>query len=86
MTDNDHYSDQDIAIDDHRADLICAINGALNALTRARSSLTALMSNQVYDIAFVEGSTGGDVAAFLDDSLRFTRAAHLLTREVTDAN
>lgn len=84
MTDQQHLTDRDIAIEDHRADLICAINGALNALTRARSSLTALISNQVYDTEFAEGATGIDLTAFLDDSLRFTRAAHLLTREVTD--
>lgn len=70
MSDTDHLTDQDIAIEDNRADLICAINGAINALTRASASLTALMSNRVYDIEFVEGSTGADVAAFLDDSLR----------------
>jgi hypothetical protein len=84
MTDTDHYTAQDIAIDNHRMDLICAMNGALAALTRASTSLSALMNNQVYDVEFAEGTIGTDVAAFLDDSLRFTRAAYARTREVTD--
>jgi hypothetical protein len=29
MTDTDHYTAQDIAIDNHRMDLICAMHGAL---------------------------------------------------------
>jgi hypothetical protein len=42
------------------------------------------MNNQVYDVEFAEGTIGNDVAAFLDDGLRFTRAAYARTREVTD--
>ena len=86
MPDTDYYTDQDIAIDGHRGDLICGINTALSALDQAAKSVAALMSNRVYDIEFVEGNIGGDVTAFLGDSLRFTRAAYARTREVTDVS
>jgi len=84
MADTTQPTDNEIDIDKHRGELICAIAGAINALTRASGSLAALASNEVYDIEFTEGATGGDLAAFLDDSLRFARAAYLLTREVVD--
>jgi hypothetical protein len=84
MTDTAQPTDNELAIDNHRGELICSISGAINALTRASGSLAALMSNQVYDIEFTEGTTGGDLAAFLDDSSRFARAAYLLTQEVVD--
>jgi hypothetical protein len=86
MPDTDHYTDHDFAIDGHRADLICAMNTALSALDQAAKSVAALMSNRVYDSEFAEGNIGGDVTAFLDDSLRFTRAAYARTREVTDVS
>ncbi|ORW06385.1 hypothetical protein [Mycobacterium kyorinense] len=84
MPDTAQPTDNELAIDNHRGELICAISGAINALTRASGSLAALMSNRLYDIEFTEGTTGADLAAFLDDSLRFARAAYLLTQEVID--
>lgn len=77
------YHDREIEIESSRGDLIAALNTALGTLAQANSAITALASDQVYDVEFAEGSTGSDVAGFVADSLRFTRAAYALTHTVT---
>jgi hypothetical protein len=84
MTDtDDYYADWDLAIEHHRGQLISSLNTALAALAQASTAIAALTSNQVYDVEFAEDPAGADVAAFLADSLRFTRAAYATTRDVT---
>lgn len=78
------YTDWDIVIDTHRGELITSLNTALGALTQAASAIAALTSDRIYDVEFAEGAAGPDVAAFVADSLRLTRAAYTLTREVTE--
>lgn len=85
MSTTDQPTDHDIEIDQHRNALVSSLLGAVNALNNAQRSLAALMSNQVYDVEFAEGATGLDLNAFIDDSLRFTRAAYRGASEVTDA-
>lgn len=85
MSTTDQPSDHDIELEQHRGALLISLLGAVNALTNAQRSLAALMSNQIYDIEFAEGATGLDLTAFIDDSLRFTRASARLVSEVTDA-
>jgi hypothetical protein len=78
------YADNAIDIDNHRMALTEALNTALSALTRAANSIRVLRSNQVYDIEFSEGHAGDDVTAFIDDSLRNTRAAYAIAHTVTE--
>lgn len=73
------YADWDLEIEHHRGQLITSLNTALSALTQAHAAVTALLSDQVYDVEFSAGTTGEDVAAFTTESLRLTRAAYALT-------
>ena len=57
---------------------------ALAALHHASRALAELTSDSVYDVEFAEVAAGGDVAAFIDDSLRFTRAAYAIAHTVTE--
>ncbi|SOJ57004.1 hypothetical protein MSIMFB_04482 [Mycobacterium simulans] len=84
MTNTNPYADWELEIEHHRGQLISSLNTAMTALAQARTAITALTSNQVYDVEFAEGVAGGDVAAFVADSLRFTRAAYAITHETTE--
>lgn len=83
-TDTDFYTDHAMLIDEYRIKLTTALNSALSALHNASTSLAELTSNHLYDVEFAEGHDGGDVAAFIDDSLRFTRAAYAITHTITE--
>lgn len=78
------YADWDLEIEHHRSQLITNLNTALAALTQAHAAVNALLSDQVYDVEFSQGTTGDDVSAFITESLRLTRAAYTLTQHVTD--
>ena len=78
------YADRDLEIEHHRGQLVTSLNTALTALTGAHTAVSALLSDQVYDVEFSEATTGEDVAAFITESLRLTRAAYALTQHVTD--
>lgn len=79
------YADWDLEIEHHRGQLVTSLNTALSALTGAHAAVSTLLSDPVYDVEFSEGtSSGEDVAAFITESLRLTRAAYALTQHVTD--
>lgn len=78
------YADWDLEIEHHRAQLVTSLTAALAALTGAHTAVSALLSDQVYDVEFSEATTGEDVAAFITESLRLTRAAYALIQHVTD--
>lgn len=80
----DFYSDHARVIDEHRVKLIIELNTALAALQQASTTINELCSDQVYDVEFAEGHDGGDVAAFIADSLRYTRAAYTIAHDVTE--
>ncbi|RUP03986.1 MAG: hypothetical protein EKK34_16470 [Mycobacterium sp.] len=71
-------------IEHHRTQLVNSLNTALSALTGAHTAVSALLSDQVYDVEFTEATTGEDVAAFITESLRLSRAAYALTQHITD--
>ena len=48
------------------------------------TALAQLRSNTIYDVEFVDGRDGGDVATFLDDSVRYARAAYAIVHTVID--
>lgn len=84
MTHADPYTNWDLEIEHHRGQLISSLNTALTALGQAGIAITALTSNQVYDVEFAEGTPGADVATFIADSTRFTRAAYAITHATTE--
>ena len=57
---------------------------AVKALQNAARTLEQLRSNTIYDVEFVDGRDGRDVATFLDDSIRNTRAAYAVVHTVID--
>ncbi|KMO69832.1 hypothetical protein [Mycolicibacterium chlorophenolicum] len=83
-TEEDFYTEHAMVIDEYRIKLTTALNTALAALHNASMSLAELTSNHVYDVEFAEGHAGGDAAAFIDDSLRSTRAAYSIAHTVTE--
>ncbi|SOJ56999.1 hypothetical protein MSIMFB_04477 [Mycobacterium simulans] len=71
-------------IGETRGHLLTHLSDAVKALHKAASSLEQLRSNTVYDVEFVDGRDGRDVATFLDDSIRNTRAAYAVAHAVID--
>lgn len=76
--------DQVERIDETRCQLLTHLADAVKALQKAASSLDELRSNAVYEVEFAEGRDGRDVATFLDDSIRGTRAAYVVVHTVID--
>jgi hypothetical protein len=71
-------------IGETRSQLLEHMAAAIQALQRATATFDKLRSNAVYDVEFVEGRDGRDVAAFLDDSIRHARAAYAVVHTVID--
>ena len=71
-------------IGETRSHLLAHISAAVKALQNATRTLEQLRSNSVYDVEFTDGRDGRDVAAFLDDSIRNTRAAYAVVHTVID--
>jgi hypothetical protein len=67
-----------------RSDLLEHMAAGVKALQRAAEALAQLRSNTIYDVEFVDGRDGGDVATFLDDSVRYARAAYAIVHTVID--
>ena len=67
-----------------RGELLEHIATGVQALQRAAGRLDQLRSNTIYDVEFVDGRDGGDVATFLDDSVRYARAAYAIVHTVID--
>ncbi|GAB4686184.1 hypothetical protein MOKP106_42790 [Mycobacterium avium subsp. hominissuis] len=72
------------SIAETRSHLLTHLADAVKALQNAASSLEQLRSNTVYDVEFADGRDGRDVATFLDDSIRQTRAAYAVVHTVID--
>ena len=71
-------------IGETRSHLLAHLSAAVKALQKAASSLEQLRSNTIYDVEFVDGRDGRDVATFLDESIRNTRAAYAVVHTVID--
>jgi hypothetical protein len=71
-------------IGETRSHLLAHLSAAVKALQKAASSLEQLRSNTIYDVEFVDGRDGRDVATFIDDSIRNTRAAYAVVHTVID--
>jgi hypothetical protein len=71
-------------IGEARGHLLADISAAVKSLQSATGRLEQLRSNSLYDVEFVDGRDGRDVATLLDDSIRNTRAAYAVVHTVID--
>ncbi|BBZ15350.1 hypothetical protein [Mycobacterium branderi] len=67
-----------------RSELLADLAAGISAMQRAAATLEHLRSNHLHDIELIEGRDGRDVASFLDDSVRFGRAAYAVVHMVID--
>lgn len=71
-------------ISETRADLLAHMAAGIQAMQRAVATVEELRSNSIYDVELVDGRDGGDVATFLDDSIRYGRAAYAVVHAIID--
>lgn len=76
--------DNEVEIDRYRMTAAAALIQALTHLDTARRAVEELRSNAVYDIKLAEGHPGPDIAEFIADSLRLSRAAYAIIRRIED--
>jgi hypothetical protein len=82
----DHLDDLDHLerIGEIRSQLLGHLAESIQAMQRAAATLEQLRSNSICDAEFVDGRDGGDVSTFLDDSIRYARAAYAVVHTVID--
>ena len=71
-------------IGETRSQLLEHMAAGIQALQRATATFEQLRGNAIYDVEFVEGRDGRDIAALLDDSIRYARAAYAVVHTVID--
>jgi len=64
-----------------RGQLLSDLSTAINSLEQVTAHIDAL---RAVDIEFRHGRDGSDVAAFLDDSIRYGRAAYAVVHTIID--
>ena len=64
--------------------MLADLAAGLQAVERAAAGVTELRSSALQDAELVEGRDGGDVATFLDDSIRLGRAAYAVMHAIFD--
>ncbi|OBJ90339.1 hypothetical protein [Mycobacterium asiaticum] len=69
---------------DTRNHLFTELAAGIDALERASGTLEQLRTAPVEDVEFSHGRDGRDVAAFLDDAIRYARAAYAVVHTVID--
>lgn len=84
MTTTTTDEDRDAQITRSRHTLLAELAGAVESLRRAADSLAELRSPQLYDIDLIDGRDGRDIATFLDDGLRYIRAAYAVVHIIAD--
>lgn len=84
MTSTPILADRDAHIAQSRHTLLAELTAAVESLHRAADTLSALRGPQLYDIDLVDGRDGRDIATFLDDGLRYVRAAYAVVHIIAD--
>ncbi len=67
-----------------RGQLLAHIAAGIESLQSAADTLDRLCSNTIYDVDFIDGRDGRDVAAFLDEAIRNARATYAVVHAVID--
>jgi|KBSSwiStaDraftv2_1062776.scaffolds.fasta_scaffold77729_3 hypothetical protein len=78
------YDDHTEMISQARGQVLTELAAGLKALQRAAAGVAELRSNAVHDIELVDGRDGRDLATFIDDSIRFGRAAYAVMHAIID--
>ncbi len=90
MSTNDHSTDDPFE-QDHYAEISALRDKLTGELAQilatgiaAAKTLHELQSNSVYDAELSECTAGDDVQKFIDDAMRFTRAAYTVVHDLTE--
>ena len=78
------YDEHPEMISQARGQVLTELAAGLKALQRAAAGVAELRSNAVHDIELVDGRDGRDLATFIDDSIRFGRAAYAVMHAIID--
>jgi len=78
------YDEHTEMISQARGQVLTELAAGLKALQRAAAGVAELRSNAVHDIELVDGRDGRDLATFIDDSIRFGRAAYAVMHAIID--
>jgi len=78
------YDEHTERISQARGQVLTELAAGLKALQRAAAGVAELRSNAVHDIELVDGRDGRDLATFIDDSIRFGRAAYAVMHAIID--
>jgi len=78
------YDDHTEMISQARGQVLTELAAGLKALQRAAAGVADLHSHAVHDIELVDGRDGRDLATFIDDSIRFGRAAYAVMHAIID--
>jgi len=78
------YDDHTEMISQARGQVLTELAAGLKVLQRAAAGVAELRSNAVHDIELVDGRDGRDLATFIDDSIRFGRAAYAVMHAIID--
>ena len=78
ILDDDHYARTAAS----RHQLLAELAAAEHALARAADTLGQLRGRQLYDAELVDGRDGRDIGTFLDDGLRYVRAAYAVVHVI----
>ncbi|MUL48386.1 hypothetical protein FZI85_27735 [Mycobacterium sp. CBMA293] len=76
----DHYAEISALRDKLTGELAQILSTGMAAATTLRD----LQSNSVYDVELCECTAGDDVQKFIDDAMRFTRAAYTVLHDLTE--
>ncbi|PJE17958.1 MAG: hypothetical protein CK429_05445 [Mycobacterium sp.] len=71
-------------IDHLRTNLLTHLSNGVHTTQQALNTLQRLRDNDVYDTEFTDGRDGDDIAAFLNESIRYLRAAYAVVHTVID--
>ena len=78
------YDDHTEMISQARGQVLTELAAGLKALQRAAAGVAELRSNALHDVELVDGRDGRDLATFIDDSIRFGRAAYAVMHAIID--
>jgi len=78
------YDEHAEMISQARGRVLDQLVAGLEALKRAGDGIAELRSNAVHDVELVDGRDGRDLATFIDDSIRFGRAAYAVMHAIID--
>lgn len=84
FSDLSHLTDHLERIAELRGRLLADIAASVRSLQGAADTLSELRSNTVFDVDFIDGRDGRDIATLLDETIRDARATYAIVHAVID--